>query len=473
VIGFRPLAFVLFVAAIGTGVRGAAVAAARPVSGDWSGTYTLPRSAGAVPFSVSFAKQSAIVAIDFGHAQSQTVHALVRGASVRFGIPGRPAAVSFRGTLHGAAILGSVSQGTLRGTFRLHRGDGAVARTLGLYADGLTVVHFANDPTVPYPLLVHLDSGDINGVGGTGPTFTIGRRIGDRGGAGTLRADPRQLMLTGQEHTRLAVRQFEVRLPSSGATLAGTLTLPPGTGPFAAAAIVHGSGDRPRGDFQPFVAFLAAHGVASLVYDKRGVGESGGTYPGDRASDSTIDILATDAAAAARFLASQREVDATRVGLMGDSQGGWVIALAASREHAVRWSLLLVGPTVTVDESDGWGRLAGQGTTSPSGTFAEMEAQIRASGPGGFDPAPYVQTLTIPMFWIYGDDDRNVPTDLCVQRLQAIDRGHDFSWTVLHTTHTLLDLPSGMNADIPRSRGYAAGLFAAMGTWLHAHGIER
>ena len=77
------------------------------------------------------------------------------------------------------------------------------------------------------------------------------------------------------------------------------------------------------------------------------------------------------------------------------------------------------------------------------------------------------------MLWIYGDDDRNIPTGLCVEKLGELRPGDDFSWVVLHTTHTLLDLPSGLNADIPRSRGFAVGLFSTMNEWLRAHSLER
>jgi cephalosporin-C deacetylase-like acetyl esterase len=69
------------------------------------------------------------------------------------------------------------------------------------------------------------------------------------------------------------------------------------------------------------------------------VGQSTGVYPGERAIPSTIDLLARDAQAEVRYLASLPEVDPARVGLLGDSQAGWIIALAAARERAVRWAV--------------------------------------------------------------------------------------------------------------------------------------
>jgi hypothetical protein len=75
--------------------------------------------------------------------------------------------------------------------------------------------------------------------------------------------------------------------------------------------------------------------------------------------------------------------------------------------------------------------------------------------------------------WIFADDDRNVPTELCIERLQQMKAGHDFTWSVVHATHTLLDLPSGLNADIARSRGFAPTLYPELGRFLRSQRIVR
>ena len=134
-----------------------------------------------------------------------------------------------------------------------------------------------------------------------------------------------------------------------------------------------------------------------IADDKRGVGQSGGRYPGEYPSPGTIDVLARDAQAEALFLRSLGRVDPKRVGVLGDSQAGWVIARAAAREPAIRWAVPLAGPTVSVDETDNWGTLAGKGQTPPAGSFADMLQTVRASGPGGFDPRPSLARLSIPV----------------------------------------------------------------------------
>ena len=221
---------------------------------------------------------------------------------------------------------------------------------------------------------------------------------------------------------------------------------------------------------QVFAAYCELRGIAVIADDKRGVGESQGRYPGERATPAALDVLARDAQAEARFLASLPEVDRSRIGVLGDSQAGWVIALAAARERLFQWAVPLVGPTVSVDEADAWGDLAGKGQYAPTAPNAEMLAQARAAR-GGFDPAPSLRRLPIPVHWVFADDDRNVPTELCVETLEQLKAGHDFTWDVVHATHTLLDLPSGLNSGIPRSRGFATELFPSVGAFLRRVGV--
>jgi dienelactone hydrolase len=352
----------------------------------------------------------------------------------------------------------------LRGSFTLRRGASRVLPLYGLYrtADGktATIVQATGFP----PWLQELPSGETHGIGAS---LTVGQRLGDTSGNGSLAVDRTGFTWQGAHYTRIALRQREVRVGVNAATL----TLPPGPGPFPAVAMVHGSGPNTREEFQSFAAYCALLGIAVLADDKRGVGQSRGTYPGERASDSTIDVLARDAQAEARYLAGLPQIDPKRVGLLGDSQAGWIIALAAAREPAVRWAVALAGPTTSVLETDLWGELAGKSQSPPSASQAEMLRQVRAQGAGGFDPRPHLAKLTIPVFWVFGDDDRNVPTQLSVERLQALKAGHDFSWVVLHSTHALLELPNGLYSSLGQSRGFVPGFFSSIGDWLRGRGI--
>jgi dienelactone hydrolase len=430
----------------------------------WTGSYRLPAGADPVAITVQLAGNTATVALGPGHLGRVVVRAATHDGRMRFAVPG---GVVFSGTIRGRTLQGSVSQGSLRGTFRLGAGAAPALSALGTYrsAGGASI---ALVQAAGFPLwLVELPSGNIHGLGAS--LATVGTTAGTRSGAGTLAVTATRIAWTQEGVTvtydRLAVHQREVRIGRSAATL----TLPAGTGPFPAVAMVHGSAPQGREEFQVFAAFCAQLGIAVLADDKRGIGESGGSYPGEHATPATIDALARDAQAEVRYLGTLPQIDPKRIGLLGDSQAGWIIALAAARERAVRWAVPLAGPTVSVDETDLWGSLAGKGVAPPSEPFAKVLAEVRAAGPGGFDPTPSLRRLSIPVFWVFADDDRNVPTGLCTERLQQLQSGHDFSWTVIHATHTLLELPSGLNADIPRSRGFGAGMFDRIAVWLRTH----
>jgi pimeloyl-ACP methyl ester carboxylesterase len=430
---------------------------------DWHGAYSLPANAAPVEMSVQLHGATATVAFGSGHATSTVVPVGRSGTRIRFTFPG---GVAFDGTAQRGTLSGGVRQGALRGTFRLRRGASKLLRLLGLYRDG------AGDAVTIIEAdgfgfwLVELSSGRVHGIGAS---LAVGRNLGDTHGDGAIATDARGFAWNGTHYARVSLHQREIRVGVDAATL----TLPAGSGPFAATAMVHGSGAQTRDEFAVFAAYCESLGVAVLADDKRGVGQSRGTYPGEVASDATIDVLAEDAQREARYLAALPQVDPHRVGLVGDSQAGWIIALAAARERAVRWAVPVVGPTVSVGQSDFWGSLAGQGQRSPSGTPDAMLRQTRAFGSQGFDPRPWLAKLSIPVHWIFGSDDRNVPTVLCIEALEALKPGHDFTWTLLPTTHTPLVLPTGLFSSLGASPGFHPGFFPAIGAWLRSRAIVR
>ncbi len=147
-------------------------------------------------------------------------------------------------------------------------------------------------------------------------------------------------------------RSEDVTFASGDVTLAGTVTVPAGPGPFPGAVLLTGSGAQNRDEelfgHRPFAVIadhLSRHGVAVLRFDDRGVGGSTGST-----RDSTTADFAADALAAVRTLAARPDVDAGRVGLIGHSEGGIVAPLAASRSDAVAFVVLLAGTGVPLDE---------------------------------------------------------------------------------------------------------------------------
>lgn len=138
-------------------------------------------------------------------------------------------------------------------------------------------------------------------------------------------------------------REVTFRSEAGNVRLAGTLLLPGGEGRFPAVALVTGSGPQDRDEtlmgHKPFLVIadaLARRGIASLRWDDRGTGESGGDHMG-----STVDDFAADARAAVAFLRSRPEVDGSAIGIVGHSEGGLIAPMVAVADKSVGFLVLL------------------------------------------------------------------------------------------------------------------------------------
>ena len=107
-----------------------------------------------------------------------------------------------------------------------------------------------------------------------------------------------------------------VSFDNQGAHLVGTLYRPVRVGKVPGIVLVHGSGPMPRWTYSAFGAHFAKSGYATLIFDKRGIGDSTGQFVGgDKAiCPENFNLLASDASAAISFLAQRPEVrgDAAR-----------------------------------------------------------------------------------------------------------------------------------------------------------------
>jgi len=143
-------------------------------------------------------------------------------------------------------------------------------------------------------------------------------------------------------------REEEVTFENQKAevSLAGTLTLPKGPGPFPAAVLIAGSGPEDRdgaiANHKPFLViadYLTRKGIAVLRYDKRGVGQSTGSLE----MATTMD-LASDAQCALNYLRSRKDIDPARIGLIGHSEGAMIAPSVAVSSRDVPWLVLLAAP---------------------------------------------------------------------------------------------------------------------------------
>jgi len=147
-------------------------------------------------------------------------------------------------------------------------------------------------------------------------------------------------------------RMEEVTFPdaSAGITLAGTLSVPKGRGPFPAVVLIGGTGPGTRDEngfghklFLVLADALTRRGVAVMRYDKRGVGASGGDF-----NSATIPDFANDAEAAMTFLKSRPEIAPDHIGLIGHSEGGAIAPMIAVRNASARFTVLMAGPGMRI-----------------------------------------------------------------------------------------------------------------------------
>jgi uncharacterized protein len=259
---------------------------------------------------------------------------------------------------------------------------------------------------------------------------------------------------------------------AGGVTLAGTLTIPPGQGPFPAALLITGSGAQDRNEeifgHKPFLVladWLTREGIAVLRVDDRGVGGSSGAT-----ISATSEDLAGDVETGVAWLLGRPEIDRAKIGLVGHSEGGLIAPIVAASSPAIAYIVLLAGPglpgedilleqgaliaraggsseaqiaangdlqreifAVVRGESDpqaaegplravitkGVARLAQLSGTDPAAADTErfVDAQVRAVNSTWFrffltyDPRPVLAKVTCPVLALDGGNDLQIPPE--------------------------------------------------------------
>lgn len=242
----------------------------------------------------------------------------------------------------------------------------------------------------------------------------------------------------------------DIKFESQGITLAGSILLP--KNPFAAVVIVHGS-DPVKREME-FAIQMAKTGIAVLTYDKRGVGESGGIYVGPSVGTNNIDttnlnLLSHDANAAVNTCRNYLKGKKTPIGLVGFSQAGWIIPMAANKNSQVEFMVLFSCPTITTLE-----QLRFQFYTNGNNRFWENHTEEDAREHTKNDPDKYqfvatdpkksLNTLSIPGLWLFGEKDIQIPVKLCIEQLNTLKvQGKPFEYTLFsrlgHNTVSDLD----------------------------------
>ncbi|MFK8012783.1 MAG: alpha/beta hydrolase family protein [Marinicellaceae bacterium] len=132
--------------------------------------------------------------------------------------------------------------------------------------------------------------------------------------------------------------------------LAGTLTLPHDIKNPPVAVLISGSGPQNRdeelGPFnhRPFLVLsdhLTKKGIAVLRFDDRGVAES----EGDHTTATSADF-ATDVSAALDYLKTRDDINHSKIGLIGHSEGGFIAPMVVSQRNDIAFIVMLAGTGV-------------------------------------------------------------------------------------------------------------------------------
>jgi hypothetical protein len=271
----------------------------------------------------------------------------------------------------------------------------------------------------------------------------------------------------------------DVEFVNGGVRLSGTLLAPSSGGPHPAIIFVHGSGDEGRWASAYLADNVARHGIAALIYDKRGVGRSSGNW-----RTSTMSDLAGDAAAGIALLANIPGIDRRRIGVFGHSQGGEIAPAIAAGNPLVAFVIDAdgpIGPQYLQDLFRVDGMLArtysGNALSDAEQVYREFVDAARSGSPhdrlradmaaagsapwladlgipddqswiwawysryGNYDNRAAWAAVRVPVLILFGGKDTVVPVDSSISQTVAILKQHGAAVTVRvfpdadHTLH--------------------------------------
>ncbi|MCP2028411.1 pimeloyl-ACP methyl ester carboxylesterase [Flavobacterium sp. HSC-32F16] len=145
------------------------------------------------------------------------------------------------------------------------------------------------------------------------------------------------------------VKDFTFSGKNTKLTYGATLTLPKNKKKYPLAILISGTGQHDRNytfmgreSFTVLADYLARSGIASLRVDDRGFGKTTGDF-----ENATTGDFANDIEEEIEYLKSDKNVDATHIGLIGHSEGGMIASIVSSRNKDIKFMISLSGVGVS------------------------------------------------------------------------------------------------------------------------------
>lgn len=140
----------------------------------------------------------------------------------------------------------------------------------------------------------------------------------------------------------------ELSIPIDDFSIAGSLNLPEGEGPFPCILLISGSGQQDRDEnilgfkvFRELAIELNSQGFAVFRFDDRGTGSSGGFHD----SLTSADFM-HDADIILDSLSGRGELIPGKIGILGHSEGGIIAANLAAQRKDLSFIIMMAGPTL-------------------------------------------------------------------------------------------------------------------------------
>ena len=305
-------------------------------------------------------------------------------------------------------------------------------------------------------------------------------------------------------------KREDVHFSNGGVQLAGTLISPNTGGKHPAIILVHGSGAQNRDSMLPWARFLVRRGMAVLGYDKRGVGGSTGDW-----SAASFDDLAGDVVAAFEYLKTRTDIDPAQIGLLGVSQAGWIMPLAALRSDDLAFLISISGAGVpaaetTLDQARNEMAMTGMPPETLDAVIAVLTLQYHFARTGQgwddyaaardkvaarlgpppdtipgtpdhrhwdvirrsyfHDPIPALRRLQVPTLALWGELDNNILADKNKGSWEAALKAggnQDYTLRILaKANHAQWEARVGSNAEMKSLDRFVPGYFTTIQDWL-------
>jgi pimeloyl-ACP methyl ester carboxylesterase len=283
---------------------------------------------------------------------------------------------------------------------------------------------------------------------------------------------------TGFQEQSIEFRNGDVKL-------AGSLLLPESDVPVPAVVFVHGAGPQTRESYREVGEHFASQGIAALIYDKRGTGQSGGVYE----SYAPYENLVNDALAGVGFLKQRSEIAPSQIGMWGLSQGAYISAAAASRSADIHF-VVVVGADVAdgmlfyyrdklfrkYGLSDTLRDVAEKAQLGADTLFFYLrdESLFSTFAPRSYPPPdqyvhPAWSRVNQPVLAMWGQLDQHIPVGESVAGLKySLVQANNEKWTMIilpRAKHSLGISDTGAIQE--KWRGYAPGALQTMTDWVH------